>query len=212
MFTGLIEEVGQIKGIVKGADGAEINVSAEKILEDINIGDSISVNGVCLTVTGYTSDLISFDLSKETIERSNFKEIKIGDFVNLERALKVSDRLGGHIVQGHVDTTGRISSIIPQGDHTEFKIKLPGDKTDLVVEKGSIAVDGISLTINEISADTISINIIPHTIQNTNLRFKQVNDTVNIEFDIIGKYVMKMIKNIGLLNRSDSLEKLLDRF
>jgi len=127
--------------------------------------------------------------------------VKVGDFLNLERALRVSDRLGGHIVQGHVDTTGVITGISPSGDHTIFTVQFPSDYRDLVVEKGSIAVDGISLTVNEINDSRVKINIIPHTIQNTNL-----------EFDILGKYVLNMLRRTGTVKTTESLENLLDRF
>ncbi len=211
MFTGLIEEVGKIKGINRKGNALTIDVEAKKILEDVKIGDSIAINGVCLTVVYLKENGFSFDVSQETINRSNFKYLKIGDYVNLERALKVSDRLGGHIVQGHVDTTGKIKKITPLGEHTIFEIEIPKEYENLIVEKGSISIDGISLTINTIENNTISLNIIPHTIENTNLKYRNVGDIVNIEFDIIGKYVWHMLEKIKE-SKPISLEKLLENF
>ncbi len=208
MFTGLIEEVGSVSKIEKGSDGITIQIKAEKIIEDLKIGDSVAINGVCLTVVDIENKKVSFDISQETATRSNLPELKIGDPVNLERALRLSDRLGGHIVQGHVDTIGFIKRIIPRGQHTEFIFQFPEKFMDLVVEKGSIAIDGISLTVNYINTNEISINIIPHTIQNTNLKKRKIGDKVNIEFDILGKYVKRMISK----GEKSRLEDLLENF
>ncbi|WP_456464368.1 riboflavin synthase [Persephonella sp.] len=208
MFTGLIEEVGKVSKIEKRSDGIMIQIKAEKILDDLKIGDSVALNGVCLTVVEIENGKISFDVSQETAVRSNLPELKTGDPVNLERALRLSDRLGGHIVQGHVDTVGFIKSINLKGQHTEFIFQFPEEFQDLVVEKGSIAIDGISLTVNYIMDNRISINIIPHTIQNTNLKERKTGDKVNIEFDILGKYIKKMISK----GEKDRLEELLDKF
>ena len=208
MFTGLIEEIGKIQEIKPKTNGIEIKVSAQKVLEDSQIGDSIAINGVCLTITELGDNYFKFDVSQETLDRSTFKYLKIGDYVNLERALRPSDRLGGHIVQGHVDTVGEIKSIITKGEHTEFVFTFPSKYSNLIVEKGSIAIDGISLTINYIQDNSFSINIIPHTIQNTNLQFKNIGDKVNIEFDILGKYVNKILGK----TTENNLEKLLENF
>ena len=209
MFTGLIEEVGKLKNIQSKVGGLEITVEAEKVLEDSKVGDSIAINGICLTITEIGENQFKFDVSQETINRSNIKYLKIGDYLNLERALRLSDRLGGHIVQGHVDTTGRIHSIIPKGEHTEFQISFPEEFRKLVIPKGSIAIDGISLTINEIKGNIISLNIIPHTIQSTNLQFRKQNDIVNIEFDILGKYVLNILESE---KKEEKLENLLKNF
>ncbi len=211
MFTGLIEEVGKVKGINRKVDGINVSIEAKNILDDIKIGDSIAVNGVCLTVVSLSDRGFSFDVSKETLDRSNLKFLKIGEYVNLERALKVSDRLGGHIVQGHVDTVGSITKITPLGEHTIFEIEIPSKYLNLVVEKGSIAIDGISLTINSIKNNRLFFNIIPHTIKSTNLQFRKVGDMVNIEFDVIGKYVWNMLEKIKGKEET-SLEKLLENF
>ena len=208
MFTGLVEETGKVVSISEKSDGLRLQVQAEKVLGDTKIGDSISVNGICLTVVDIEDKKLSFDVSQETISRTNIRNTKIGDFVNLERALKVSDRLGGHIVQGHIDTTGQISSFFPVGDHWQLKIEIPDRFLDLVVEKGSIAIDGISLTINNIEQTYIYINIIPHTREITNLKYRKAGDLVNIEFDIIAKYILKIIQPY----REKKLKNLLDNF
>jgi riboflavin synthase len=193
MFTGLVEEVGKITSIKGKGGGLQITVSAKKVLEDTKEGDSIAVDGVCLTVVGIGRDSLTFDVSQESIQKSTLKYAKVGRMVNLERAVRPTDRLGGHIVQGHVDTVGNIKSITPLGEHTELVVSFPSEYTELVVEKGSIAIDGISLTINNVEDGKVGINIIPHTFKTTNLNYKKVGDPVNIEFDIIGKYVAKML-------------------
>lgn len=210
MFTGLIEEVGKVKSISKIHDGMRLSISCKKVLETTTLGDSIAVNGVCLTVINMDKDTATFDVSIETIKRSNFSYLKVGDFVNLERALTPQSRLGGHIVQGHVDTTGSIVSITPMGSHTNFKITFPIEYESLVIEKGSIAIDGISLTINYINNNIIDLNIIPHTFENTNLKYKKIGDVVNIEFDILGKYVAKMIGK--WYNGDERLKRLLENW
>ena len=211
MFTGLIEEIGQIESLQKKSDGMLLYVKAKKILEDAKLGDSIAVNGVCLTVVDIKNDKVAFELSNETINRSNFRYAKIGDYVNLERALKASDRLGGHIVQGHVDTTGKIVEMKNLGSHTELLLQIPHEYKSLLIEKGSIAVNGISLTINYVLNDKISINIIPHTLENTNLKHKKVGDLVNLEFDILGKYILKFISSIDITHlKDDKLKELLN--
>ena len=210
MFTGLIEEVGKISAINKKDDGLKIKVECNKILDDIKLGDSVAVNGVCLTVVNIDKNSLDFEVSNETIKRSNFKFLKINEYVNLERAMTPSSRLGGHIVQGHVDTTGEITSITNLGKHTNIKIKFPSEYDYLVIEKGSIAIDGISLTINYINENVIDLNIIPHTWENTNLKYRKVGDIVNIEFDILGKYVAKML-NLGK-QKEDKLKNLLENW
>ena len=211
MFTGLIEEVGKVKDITIRDKGLRIKIEAKKIGKDVKEGDSIAINGACLTVVDLYEDGLSFDVSEETLNRTNIKYLKIGHYVNLERALRVSDRLGGHIVQGHIDTTSVITGLIPYGEHTILKIKLPNKYRKFVIEKGSIAIDGISLTINKIENDEMFINIIPHTLKSTNLQYRKVRDTVNLEFDILGNYVLQYIE--GLKNSKNSyLEKLLSNF
>ncbi len=212
MFTGLVEEVGEVYSLNKRSDGLVLGIKASKVLEDTKLGDSIAVNGVCLTVIKIENDKLFFEVSNETLKRTNLKSIKQKDKVNLERALKASDRLGGHIVQGHIDTEGKIKSMINLGKHTELKVEIPKDYSLLVIEKGSIAIDGISLTINKIENNVISINIIPHTLENTNLKYRKVGDNVNIEFDILGKYILKSITNMDFekIKKESKLRELLD--
>jgi len=194
MFTGLVEEVGKVREIKKSSKGAKLKVECKSVLEGTKIGDSIAVNGVCLTVVELGENYLSFDISYETLRRSSLSLIKPGSPVNLERALKLGDRLGGHILQGHVDTTTKITAIKREGEGYTFTFKLPKAYTHLVVEKGSIGIDGISLTIADIFPDSFTVAVIPHTFEKTNLKFKKPGDAVNLEFDIIGKYVEKMLK------------------
>ena len=192
MFTGIIEDVGQVEYIRKIPGSWSIDIKTS--LGDIKEGDSISVNGVCLTVKNIKDNILSFDVSTETLKVSNLKFLNKGDFVNLERALKVGDRLGGHLVQGHVDCTGVIRTFYKDGDHWKLKVWIPPNLKKFVVYKGSIAIDGISLTVNNIKGSIVEINIVPYTYENTALRYKKVNDIVNIEFDLIGKYVLSYVK------------------
>lgn len=194
MFTGLVEEVGRVLSLKKSSQSAVLKVGCQKITEDIKIGDSISVNGVCLTVVSFEKDSVTFDVSAETLRRSNIGILKTNDFVNLERALRFSDRLGGHILQGHVDTITKVVGIKREGTGFLFSFKLPPAYRHLIVEKGSIGIDGISLTIAELYPDSFSVAVIPHTYENTTLKLKKPGDIVNLEFDIIGKYVEKMCK------------------
>ncbi|WP_411376593.1 riboflavin synthase [Desulfurobacterium thermolithotrophum] len=200
MFTGLVEEVGKVLSLKKSSQSAVLKISCKKITEGTKIGDSISVNGVCLTVISFDQNSITFDVSAETLRRSNIGILKTNDFVNLERALRLSDRLGGHILQGHVDTTTKVVGIKREGTGFLFSFKLPPSYRHLVVEKGSIGIDGISLTIATLLTDTFSVAVIPHTYENTTLKFKKPGDVVNLEFDIIGKYVERMCK-YGLIQK-----------
>ena len=200
MFTGLVEEIGRVLSLKKSFQSAVLKVGCQKITEDMKIGDSISVNGVCLTVVSFGKDSVTFDVSGETLRRSNIGILKTNDFVNLERALRFSDRLGGHILQGHVDTTTKVVGIKREGAGFLFSFKLPPAYRHLIVEKGSIGIDGISLTIAALFADTFSVAVIPHTYENTTLKFRKPGDIVNLEFDIIGKYVERMCK-YGLIQK-----------
>ncbi|RTZ60497.1 MAG: riboflavin synthase [Gammaproteobacteria bacterium] len=194
MFTGLIEDLGRVKEIRLSSSGG--NLTVETSLRGIEIGDSVAVNGVCLTATNVKGNLVTFDLSKETLDRSNLKLLKAGDWVNLERALTPNKPLGGHIVQGHVDTVGVIKELQPLGEHHRLVITFEEKYLPLVVEKGSIAVDGISLTINKVLPLGVEINVIPHTFKVTNLKFRKRGDFVNLEFDILGKYVMRYLERV----------------
>ena len=193
MFTGIIEEIGIIKNITKKTSGVQFKISAIKIMDDLKIGDSIAINGVCLTVVSYTKKSFSLDLVNETLEKSNLGDLKKGDNVNLERSLKVSDRFCGHFVQGHVETLGVILDKQDQDDGALISIGLDPEWMRYCIPKGSIAIDGISLTIAKIEANIIQIALIPHTLENTTLGSKNKSDTLNIETDIIGKYVNNLL-------------------
>lgn len=197
MFTGIIEEVGKVKMIQRG-NITKIAVECKKVLDDVRIGDSIAVNGVCLTVTNIGKDLFTSDIMYETLKTSNLGSLKIGSIVNLERALSISGRLNGHIVTGHVDTVGTIIDKNKINGTTTFKIKIDERYSKYVADKGSIAVDGISLTVVESSASYFTVSIIPHTENNTTLNIKRIGDTVNIEVDILSKYAERLLakKNV----------------
>ncbi len=192
MFTGLIEEVGRVTGLKKTAYGGVLKVSSE--YRDIEVGESVAVNGACLTVVAFDGEVMEFEISAETFKRTNLGTLKRNDPVNLERALRADSRLGGHFVLGHVDFTSKILSFTPRGDHRELIISIPQNQRIYFVEKGSVAIDGISLTVNYIRGNSISINIIPHTYENTNLKKRKAGDLVNVEVDIIGKYVANFVK------------------
>jgi len=201
VFTGLVEEVGKVRGILKRSGGVQLRVECSKVIEDSKVGDSICVNGVCLTVVEVKGSSLTFFLSPETLKRSSLYLLKVGDFVNLERALKLSDRLGGHILQGHVDATTKVTGIKREGESFRFTFALPRNFAHLLVEKGSIGIDGISLTVASISPNSFSVAVIPHTYENTNLKLKRTGDLVNLEFDIIGKYVERMLKLNKVYNK-----------
>ncbi len=194
MFTGLVEEIGKVQSIVRGSKSAQITIQAQKVLSDVQIGDSICTNGVCLTVTDYTTHTFTVDVMPETMRRSNLKNLKPGSPVNLERALRVGDRLGGHWVTGHIDGTGIIQDINPEENAIWIRISTSKDILKYVIHKGSIAIDGISLTVADVDAQTFQVSIIPHTREVTTLSTKKPGDEVNLECDLIGKYVEKLMK------------------
>lgn len=192
MFTGIVEEVGILKEITKGSEFGVIEVKCSKVLEDTKIGDSIATNGVCLTVKEKNSDSFKADVMGETLEKSSLGDLRSGDKLNLERALKASDRLGGHIVSGHIDGIGRIVSINKEADGTWFTISAPKDVLKYIIYKGSIGIDGISLTVAYVDNEVFKVSVIPHTLENTILINKKNNSKVNLECDLIGKYVEKL--------------------
>ena len=189
MFTGIVEEV----GVVAALRGHRLSVQAREVMGDLKLGDSIAVNGACLTVVARNDETFSVDLSPETLRRTSFTGLVEGDVVNLERPLAVTDRLGGHIVQGHIDGTGRITSCIPEEDCVILRVRSPKKLMPYIVEKGFIAVDGISLTVVKRGALSFSLSVIPYTLQNTNLRGKAPGDRVNLEADILAKYVESLL-------------------
>ncbi|MEC9446928.1 MAG: riboflavin synthase [Chloroflexota bacterium] len=189
MFTGIVEEV----GIVAKISDNGMTVQASKVLEDVKLGDSIAVNGTCLTAVSFTKGEFSVDLSPETMRRTSLGKLSEGSLVNLERALLASDRMGGHIVQGHVDGTGRIMSTKTDGDSIIFRVRIPKRLNKYIVEKGFIAVDGISLTVVQRGASSFTLAVIPFTLKNTNLARLSVGDQVNLEADILAKYIESLL-------------------
>ena len=189
MFTGIVEEKGVVQKIAKGVHCASLVIAAGKIMEDLHVGDSIAVNGVCLTVTDMTDSTFSADVMHETMRRSSFSTIKSGSQVNLERAMQVGGRLGGHIVSGHIDGIGHVARIATDGIARVITISIPKNMEPFIVEKGSITIDGISLTVVSVGSSQFSVSIIPHTMANTTLMDKHPGAIVNLETDVIGKYV-----------------------
>ena len=192
MFTGIIEEIGTVRRIEHGAKGARLTIQAKTVLEDTRIGDSIATNGVCLTVVSMTGDSFSADVMAESLRRSSLGTLQGGSPVNLERAMAANGRFGGHIVSGHIDGTGTIASQKREDNAVWVKIKTPAPLLRYIVEKGSIAIDGVSLTVAAVTDTDFSVSIIPHTGAQTILLGKKPGDPVNLECDVIGKYVEKL--------------------
>ena len=197
MFTGLVEGQGRIQRIEKRGSEAQLWIKPEFPLEEKKVGESLAVNGVCLTVTAWDEQVFSVDVSDETLKRSNLGPLKVGSPVNLERALRLSDRLGGHLVTGHIDGTGRILNKESRNNFLWFRISFPKELRPLIVAKGSIAVDGISLTVNQVRESDFDLTIIPHTAYRTTLGVVQVGQDVNLETDLIGKYVVQFLTQQG---------------
>ena len=193
MFTGLIEDIGTVAKMERRGEGIRITISFSSEFDDLKMGDSISADGVCLTITHLQDQIFSAEASAETVGRTTLGNKKPQQKVNLERALRLNDRLGGHLVTGHVDEVAKITAITPEGSSQKITLQVTEKSVRYLVEKGSVTVDGISLTVNEVKSDRFSVNIIPHTALNTTLGSKKVGDEVNIETDILGKYVEKLI-------------------
>lgn len=197
MFTGLIEDVGKVLKIAKSGASARLDVETSLAVDEIRLGDSVSVKGACLTVVGKGSSMLAFDVSPETIERTAFSKLRPGCHVNLERALKLGDRLGGHIVSGHVDCVASILSRREVSGNHVFEFRIAKEYTRYIIEKGSVAIDGISLTVNSVSDEGFTVNVIPHTARMTTLQYGKPGDEVNIETDILGKYVERLLTGRG---------------
>ena len=193
MFTGIVEELARVKKIKTKKQGIRYTISANTVLDDLEIGDSICINGVCLTVTKRQKDMFSMDIIEETLDKSNLGELRENDYVNLERAMKASDRFGGHIVQGHVETQGVILEKQIEEDEARISVCLDPEWMRYCIPKGSITLDGVSLTIASINKNIIEIALIPHTLENTTLGLKDKSDTLNVETDIIGKYINRLL-------------------
>ena len=194
MFTGLIEELGTVKGIRSQSGGMRLSIAGKTVLEGMKAGDSIAVNGACLTVVEMSHSVFGADVSKETLTKTTLGRLRVGDRVNMERAMRPTDRLGGHLVAGHVDAVGVIRTIERTGEASLFTFEAPPEVSRYLIYKGSIAIDGISLTVNEVQGGRFTVTIIPHTARQTTLGFKKVGDPVNLESDMIGKYVEKFVK------------------
>ena len=194
MFTGIVEEMGQIRSIVRGASSAVLSIEANLILEDLKIGDSVAVNGVCLTATSIGAGGFTADVMHETLNRSSLGALQKGSHVNLERAMLANGRFGGHIVSGHIDGTGTIGSIQKDDNALWYTILADAKLLRYIVEKGSVTIDGISLTVADVQSDRFAVSLIPHTAKVTVLGEKRTGDIVNLETDIVGKYVEKLMK------------------
>ncbi|SER46395.1 riboflavin synthase [Salipaludibacillus aurantiacus] len=195
MFTGIIEEKGTIRKIQKNGDAIVMAIQADRILSDIHLGDSIAVNGVCLTVTTFNSQTFSVDLMPETVRNTSLRDLNVNSQVNLERAMSAEGRFGGHFVSGHVDGIGTIKAKRPEHNAVYYDIEIPKELRKYMMMKGSVSVDGTSLTIFGLTSDTFTISIIPHTIQETIIGEKGAGDIVNIECDMLAKYLEELITN-----------------
>lgn len=194
MFTGIIEEIGEMVRMEAASTSGKIELKADKVLKDTKIGDSIAVNGVCLTVIRLKGDGFVADVMPETLKRSNLGQLSPGSRVNLERAMAMNGRFGGHIVSGHIDGTGTIEKVWREQNAVWYTVRTPGELMRYIVEKGSIAIDGTSLTVARVTKESFSVSIIPHTLGETILGQKKAGDVVNLENDIIGKYVERFMQ------------------
>ena len=200
MFTGLVEEKGRLIEKIKTGDGFQLILSAKKVREDIKIGRSISVNGCCLTVVKKNSKSFSVDTIEETLKKTNLGSLKINDEVNLERPLKADERLGGHFVLGHVDTTGKVVDVKELSNSHFMKISFPANFKKYLIFVGSVSIDGVSMTVAELEDNTFGIGIIPYTWKETVFSNKNIGDTINLEFDVLGKYVERIMENNPVAN------------
>ena len=204
MFTGLVEETGTLAALDRSSAGARLTVRAPLASSDARPGDSIAINGCCLTVVTHDGEMLGFDLLAETLSRTNLGDLSVGSAVNLERALAATARLGGHFVQGHIDCTAEVLALEPHGADHRIEIALPSEFAHLVAFKGSIAVDGISLTVAEVRAASFIVWIIPHTLAQTNLRTRRAGDRVNLECDLLAKYLDRMLAARGAVTFQDT--------
>lgn len=194
MFTGLVEELGRIRAMTRGAHSIRLTIAAEKVLQDVKLGDSIAVDGACLTVVEFSAASFTVDVMPETFDRTTLSLKKSGDPVNLERTLRVGDRLGGHIVSGHVDAVATLVSVTPRDNANILRIQLPRQLAPFLIPQGSVAVDGVSLTVVDCGEDWFEVSLIPHTWDVTILSGKRAGDKVNVETDVLGKYIFRMVQ------------------
>jgi riboflavin synthase len=205
MFTGIIEAVGSVRALTQKRGYTRVEIAAGPVLQACRIGDSIAVDGACLTVTRIVGETFAADLSAETLARTTLGDLRVGAPVNLERPLRLGDRLGGHLVTGHVDGTGQILARIPQGGDALFRIRFPQQLAPLLVPKGSVAVDGISLTVAELHGDVFGVALIPHTLEHTTWGNKRAGARVNIEADLVGKHVTRFAAKGGRVHADGPL-------
>lgn len=198
MFTGIIEEIGRVSSISRTRTGVCLSVKTGNIVSGAKIGDSIAVNGACLSVTDIKKQELSFDVIQETLRRTDLEELKVNDPVNLEKSLRADSRMDGHFVSGHIDYKGRIIKLLKGAEGAGFRISLPGEFSVFVAEKGSIAVDGVSLTVAESGKEYFTVYLIPHTLNATTFSDKKKGDSVNVETDLLAKYIAKQAKKPGL--------------
>ncbi|HKI77676.1 MAG TPA: riboflavin synthase [Ignavibacteriaceae bacterium] len=207
MFTGLVEEKGKLKLKEPTGEGLRLTFQAKKIMDDLKIGDSVAVNGVCLTVVKREEDSFSMDTIEETLKKSNLGTLNIGDPVNLERPLKAEARLGGHFVLGHVDAFGKVESVKELSNSHFIKISFPDKFAKYLIPVGSVAIDGVSMTVAELENDNFSVGIIPHTWEETIFSNKKPGDSVNLEFDVLGKYIVQLTEQNSLENPAVKSDK-----
>jgi len=193
MFTGIVEETGRVASFTQAADAWKLQIAAQLVARDVAVGDSVAVNGCCLTLVRFEGGNLWFDVLEETRRLTSFAQLAPGSAVNLERSLRADSRLGGHFVSGHIDAPGRIEIFEPRGNDHYLRVRVPAGQGRYLVYKGSVAIDGISLTVAEVQGDAFAVWLIPHTLAVTNLGEKKTNDTVNLEFDLLAKYVEKLI-------------------
>jgi riboflavin synthase len=196
MFTGIVETVGIIEKLEPGDDLTRLVIGAASIADGVKLGDSVAVNGGCLTVTSLLDGRFAFEAIPETMERTNLGDLEVGSRVNLERAMRAGDRLDGHIVQGHVDGVGTVRAVIQDGNDVRLQVDCDPELADCVVEKGSIAIDGVSLTVSALLPSGFEVALIPHTLEVTTLSERQIHDRVNLEVDVLGKYVKRYLERI----------------
>lgn len=192
MFTGIIEAIGQVKEVKKGGEGASISIVAELVNNDIKVGDSVAINGVCLTVTSKIDNVICADIGLETLKVTTLGNLKSGDYVNVERPMQIGGRLGGHLVQGHVDGIGKISNINEFDKGLKVTLETPNNLLKYIIKRGSITVNGVSLTVTDVTNNAFKVFLIPHTLQTTTFKYIKAGSLANLEVDIIGKYVEKL--------------------
>jgi riboflavin synthase len=205
MFTGIIAAIGQVTSVTPSGGDMRLKVATQKLdLSDVSLGDSIATNGVCLTVVELDEAHVGFDVSKESLERTALSQIAAGSAVNLEKALAVGDRLGGHMVSGHVDGLGKVLQLTPSARSVQFRIEVPANLERYVAEKGSITIDGVSLTVNQVGPGWFDINIIPHTMQETIIKEYNVGTMVNLEVDLIARYLERLLpgQSSGFVNET----------